>query len=166
MYVDIDKPTLFLFTDASVNPKTNVGYGAYLLLGEYELRAPPKKLDIKVKRFENTTSSKLELETLLWALEKIPTKDSKIIVYTDSQNTINLKDREERIKKNNYMTKKGTLIKNHELYKKFYELTDLYECEFIKIKGHKKSEDKDYADRYFTLVDRASREALRGALGS
>ncbi|PNV83572.1 MAG: ribonuclease H [Sulfurimonas sp.] len=161
MYVDINKPTLFLFTDASVDPKTKIGYGAYLLLGEFELEAPLSKLKVNVKRFEGTNSSKLELETLLWALQKLPSKNSKIVAYTDSQNIINLRDREEKIKKNHYMTKRGTLIKNHELYKKFYELTDLYECDFIKVKGHKKSEDKDDIDKYFTLVDKASREALR-----
>ncbi|MCK9474230.1 RNase H family protein [Sulfurimonas sp.] len=162
MYVDINKPTLFLFTDASVDPKTKIGYGAYLLLGEYELGAPLSKLKVNVKRFEGTTSSKLELETLLWALQKLPTKNSKIVVYTDCQNIISLKEREDKLKKSNFMTKKGTLIKNHELYKKFYKLTDLYECDFIKVKGHKKSKDKDVIDNYFTLVDKESREALRG----
>ena len=161
MYVDINKPTLFLFTDASVDPQTKVGYGAYLLLGEFELEAPLEKLKVKVKRFEATNSSKLELETFLWALQKLPTKNSKVIVYTDCQNIINLKDREEKIKKSGYMTKRGTLIKNHMLYEKFYELTDLYECDFIKVKGHKRSEDKDEIDKYFTLVDKAAREALR-----
>ena len=161
MYVDIDKPTLFLFTDASVDPKTGIGYGAYLLLHEFELEAPLPKLKIRVKRFEDTTSSKLELETFLWGLSEIPRYNLKIVAYTDSQNIISLKDREQRIKMNNYLTKKNTLIKNHELYKKFYEVTDFYDCDIIKVKGHKKSEDKNEVDRYFTLVDRASREALR-----
>lgn len=161
MYVDINKPTLFLFTDASVDPHTKVGYGAYLLLGEFELEAPLEKLKVKVKRFEATNSSKLELETFLWALQKLPTKNSKVIVYTDCQNIINLKNREEKIKKNHYMTRRGMPIKNHALYRKFYELTDLYECDFIKVKGHKRIEDKDEIDKYFTLVDKAAREALR-----
>jgi len=161
MYVDIKKPTLFLFSDASVNPQTNIGYGAYMLLGEYELDAPLSKHKIKVKRFENTNSSKLELEAFLWALSMVPTKNCKIIVYTDCQNIINLRERENRLKKNNYMTKKNALIKNYELYKKFYEMTDFYDCDFIKVKGHKKTEDKDIVDIFFTLVDKASREALR-----
>lgn len=162
MYVDLKKPTLFLFTDASVDPQTNIGYGAYLLLGEYELEAPISKLKIKTKRFENTTSSKLELETLLWALSQIPQTNSfKLILYTDCQNIITLKSREKRLKENCYMTKKNSLIKNHELYKKFYETIQSFDFEFIKVKGHKKPQDKDETDNFFTLVDRASREALR-----
>lgn len=161
MYVSIYKPTLFLFTDASVDPLTKVGYGAYLLLGEYELEAPLPKLKINIKKFKNTTSSRLELETLLWALQSIKATGHKIVAFTDSQNIITLKDREDRIKKNKYLGKSGIHLRNHKLYKKFYALTDMYECDFIKVKGHKKSEDKDRVDEYFTLVDRASRDALR-----
>lgn len=161
MYVDLKKPTLFLFTDASVDPKSGIGYGAYLFLGEYELQAPLAKLKIKTKRFENTTSSKLELEALLWALGLIPKADYKLIVYTDCQNIITLKSREAGLKQSNYLTKNSTLIKNHELYKRFYEMIDLFDYDIIKLKGHKKPQDKDIADNFFTLVDRASREALR-----
>lgn len=161
MYVDLKKPTLFLFTDASVDPLSGIGYGAYLLLGEYEMQAPVSKLKIKTKRFENTTSSELELETFLWALSQIPTKNSKLILYTDCQNIITLKSREARLKESNYMTKKNTLIKNHELYKRFYETIEPFDYDLIKLKGHKKPQDKDMADNFFTLVDRAAREALR-----
>lgn len=161
MYVDIKKPTLFLFTDASVDPQSKIGYGAYMLMPEFALDAPISKHKINTKKFKNATSSKLELETLLWALNKMPTRKCKIVIYTDCQNIITLKAMEERIVKNNYMTRKNTLIKNHELYKRFYKITDRYDCDFIKVKGHKKTEDKDLVDIFFSLVDKASRDALR-----
>ena len=161
MLRDINKPTLFLFTDASADPKTKIGYGAYLLLDKSNLESPLSKLKVNIKRFEDTSSSKLELETLLWALQGIPIKDSKIVIYTDCQNIISLKQREDGLKKSNFMTKKGTLLKNHELYKEFYKFTNLYECNFIKVKGHKRGEEKNRIDNYFTLVDKESREALR-----
>ena len=161
MLVDVNKPTIFLFTDASADPKTKIGYGAYLLLDKSNLESPLSKLKVNIKRFENTSSSKLELEALLWALQEIPIKDSKIVIYTDCQNIISLKKREDGLKKSNFMTKKGTLLANHELYKEFYKFTDLYECNFIKVKGHKRGEEKNRIDNYFTLVDKESREALR-----
>ncbi|MGE0739139.1 ribonuclease HI [Sulfurimonas sp.] len=164
IYVDRVKPTFFLFTDASVNPQTNVGYGAYLLLAEYELEAPHQEERVRIKRFTKTTSSKLELQTLLWALSEIKFKKRKIIIFTDCQNLISLQDRRERIIKNNYMTKKNELLRNHELYKKFYTLVAHNECDFVKVKGHKKTQEKDFVDNLFTLVDRASREALRDSL--
>lgn len=164
MYVDINKPTFFLFTDGSVNPQIGKGYGAYLLLAEYEFEFPYPDDRIKTKKFKDTTSSKLELQTLVWALGSLKFKNRKIIIYTDSQNIISLLDRKERLIKNNYMSKKDEPLKNHKLYKRFYKLLTCNDCDIIKVKGHKKKEDKDSVDKLFTLVDRASRDALRAEL--
>jgi len=52
-------------------------------------------------------------------------------------------------------------IKNHLLYKSFFGRMDSLDCEFVKLKGHKKESKKSEIDKIFTLVDKASREALR-----
>ncbi len=148
-----------LFTDGSVNTKTKVGYGAYLLISEKDLSA--NLHDVKTKRFENSSSTKLELQTLLWALNQISNLDAKTTVYTDSQNIVGLLARRTKLEKNNYLSGKGKLLANYELYKEFYKLTDTINCEFIKIAGHKATKQKDDTDKLFTLVDRASRKALR-----
>ena len=150
-----------LFTDGSVNTKSKIGYGAYLFISEDGLSLDSLKRHIKVKRFEETTSTKLELQTLLWALSSIEVNECKIVVYTDSQNIISLLERRERLEQNNYSSKKNKLIKNYKLYQEFYKITDQLNCKFIKVSGHKKSIQKDNIDQLFTLVDRASRNALR-----
>jgi ribonuclease HI len=164
MYLDINKPIFYLFTDASVNPKNNIGYGAYIFINRDQLQSSTQMHHVKTKKFENTSSTKLELETLLWALGEIDSADYKIIIYTDCQNIIGLNDRRARLENNNYMSNTNKLIKNHELYKEFYRMSDILDCEFVKVKGHKKKEKKDEIDRIFTLVDKASRTALRSAL--
>ena len=153
--------TLKLFTDGSVNTKSKIGYGAYLFISEDGLSLDSLKRYVKVKRFEETTSTKLELQTLLWALSNIEVNECKIVVYTDSQNIISLLERRERLEQNNYSSKKNKLIKNYNLYQEFYKLTDQLNCKFIKVRGHNKSTQKDDIDQLFTLVDRASRNALR-----
>jgi ribonuclease HI len=157
------KPQIYLFTDGSVNPQSSIGFGAYLLLDKLDFFSKLEK-EVKVKKFTNTSSTRLELETLLWALSDISSKNHKIVIYTDCQNIIGLKDRRARFEKNKYITGKGKLIKNHELYKEFFKLIDNFDCEFIKVKGHKKSSTKDEVDEIFTLVDRATRNALRKSL--
>jgi ribonuclease HI len=97
----------------------------------------------------------------LWALQTIETANCKVAVYTDSQNIIGLPARRERFQKNKYHNKKGELIKNHQLYKDFFEQTDKLDIDFIKVMGHKKTAQKDNIDKIFTVVDRASRRALR-----
>ncbi|MDQ7066839.1 MAG: RNase H family protein [Sulfurimonas sp.] len=126
---------LYLFTDASVNPQKNFGYGSYLIMDETQLLSDILLTDIKSKRFEDTSSTKLELQTLLWALDEIDTQDTKLIIYTDCQNIIGLNNRREKLEKSNYMSKTNKQIKNHILYKKFYKKMDLMQVEFIKVEG-------------------------------
>ena len=151
-----------LFTDGSVDTQSKIGYGAYLAVSEHGLSLDSLRECVKVRRFEHTSSTKLELQTLLWALEDIQALESKVTVYTDSQNIMGLPVRRERFEQNSYRSKKGRLLNNYELYQEFYRMTDQLNCKFIKVRGHQVSKQKDEIDRLFTLVDRASRNALRG----
>ncbi len=151
-----------LFTDGSVNTHSNIGYGAYLSVPEGGLSLDSLRASVKVRRFEHTSSTKLELQTLLWALSDIQGQGSRVIVYTDSQNIMGLQGRRDRFEQNDYRSKKNKRLNNYELYREFYRITDQLDCEFVKVRGHKVSNQKDGIDRLFALVDRASRSALRG----
>ncbi len=153
---------LMLFTDGSVNTHSKIGYGAYLAVPEVGLSLDSLRTSVKVKRFEHTSSTKLELQTLLWALSDIQALGSRVIVYTDSQNIMDLPGRRDRFEQNDYRSKKNLRLKNYELYQEFYRMTDQLDCEFVKVRGHGVSNLKDDFDRLFKLVDRASRNALRG----
>lgn len=144
------------FCDGSVNPQIKVGFGAYFILDENI-----QNQNIKTKKFENTSSTKLELEVLLWALEAKNIEEKKVQVYTDCQNIFSLLNRREKLERNNFKTSTNKIVKNELLYKEFYSFIDKYEIEFIKVKGHKKSSLKDEIDKAFNLVDKASRSALR-----
>ena len=116
---------------------------------------------MKVRKFEHTSSTKLELQTLLWALSDIQTFKRKVIVYTDCQNIIGLPGRRDRFEQNDYRSKKNKRLINYELYQNFFRITDQLEYELVKVCGHQASNQKSDIDRLFTLVDRASRNALR-----
>jgi ribonuclease HI len=153
---------LMLFTDGSVNTHSNIGYGAYLSVPEGGLSLDSLRASVKVRRFEHTSSTKLELQTLLWALSDIQGLGSRVIVYTDSQNIMGLQGRRDRFEQNDYRSKKNKRLNNYELYREFYRITDQLDFELVKVRGHKVSNQKDDIDRIFALVDRASRNALRG----
>ncbi len=153
---------LMLLTDGSVNTQSKIGYGAYLAVSDHGLSLDSLRACVKVRRFKHTSSTKLELQTLLWALSDIQTLGSRVIVYTDSQNIMGLQGRRDRFEQNDYRSKKNKRLNNYELYQEFYRMTDQLDCEFVKVRGHQVSNQKDDIDRLFTLVDRASRNALRG----
>ena len=145
-----------------MNAQSNIGYGAYLAVSERELSLDSLRTRVKVRRFEHTSSTKLELQTLLWALSDIQALGRKVIVYTDSQNIIGLQGRRDRFEQNDYRSKRNKRLNNYVLYREFYRIIDQLDCELVKVRGHQVSNQKDDIDRLFTLVDRASRNALRG----
>jgi ribonuclease HI len=153
---------LMLFTDGSVNNQTNIGYGAYLVVSERGLSLDSLRARVKVRRFEHTSSTKLELQTLLWAISDIQALVNRVTVYTDSQNIMGLQGRRDLFDQNDYRSKKNKRLNNYELYQEFFRLTDQLKLEFVKVPGHQGSNQKGETDRLFTLVDRASRNALRG----
>lgn len=150
-----------LFVDSSVDPKSKVGIGTYFLLHENQSITDLKALQVKIQRFEDTSSTKLELQTLLWALGEISEKNKNIVVYTDCQNTVGLLDRRAMLERNDFLTGKGKILRNHELYRSFYQLVDQVSCQFVKVKGHSQSQLKNDSDRVFARVDRAARKALK-----
>jgi ribonuclease HI len=153
---------LILLTDGSVNAQSKIGYGAYLAVSERGLSLDSLRTCVKVRRFEHTSSTKLELQTLLWALRDIQALGRRVIVYTDSQNIMGLQGRRDRFEQNNYRSKRNKRFNNYDLYQEFYKMIDLLDCELVKVRGHQVSNHKDDIDRLFTLVDRASRNALTG----
>jgi ribonuclease HI len=156
---------LQVFTDGSVNTQLKVGYGAYLIVSDQSESIGSLKDKVKVKRFEQTSSTKLELQTLLWSLDEIialaDESDITLTVYTDSQNILGLPGRRTRLEQSNYFSSKNKRLNNYELYQEFYRLTSGLKYELVKVAGHQTSSKKGEIDRLFSLVDQASRRALR-----
>lgn len=156
---------LRIFTDGSVNTQLKVGYGAYLVVSDMSASMDLLKDTVNVKRFEQTSSTKLELQTVLWSLEEVMTmaheNDMMLTVYTDSQNIVGLPTRRVRLEQSNYYSAKNRRLNNYELYQEFYRLTARLNCAFVKVAGHQISSRKNEIDKLFSLVDRASRHALR-----
>ena len=150
---------MLLITDGSVNPKYGIGFGAYLIFSDTSETIDSLGKRIKLKKFENTSSTKLELQALIWALSETTAKE--IVSYTDSQNIVSLLSRKERLIGNNFCSKSGRKIRNHEIYKEFFESIGKVDIQFHLLKGHKPSRSKDRIDEIFSAVDRATRNELR-----
>ena len=156
---------LHIFIDGSVNNQLKIGYGAYLVLSELGTAIESLKDTVRVRRFEQTSSTKLELQTLLWALSETIAlnsgSDMVLTVYTDSQNIIDLPGRRNRLEASDYLSSKNKQLHNYELYQEFYRLNSILICEFVKVTGHQPSNRKSEIDKLFGLVDQASRRSLR-----
>jgi len=156
---------LLLFTDASVDTKTRIGFGAYLAVNDMELSLLDLNTKVKVKQFENTSSTTLELQTLLWALDDATLlnaeKPLRVVIYSDSQNIVGLSARRGGLEQRNYCASNGKQLNNAELYQQFFRVIDQLDCQIIKVNGHNPQHVKTPVDRVFALVDRTSRSTLR-----
>ena len=74
------KQSIYLFTDGSVNPKSKVGYGAILYTEDLNQPLKELKLQVRMKQFTDTSSTKLELENLLWGLSLVTVQGYSSIV--------------------------------------------------------------------------------------
>lgn len=161
---------LYLFIDGSANPQSKQGVGA--LLAIESLSTPINELEHRVltRKFTHTSSTQLELETLLWAFETLAPKLSQaaaswqITCYTDCSNIVGLPLRRARLEQRGYLNSKGVLIKNHLLYKKLLQLIHQQPITFIKTAGHQPGYTKDTVAQIFSLVDKKARRILRQSL--
>ena len=157
-----------LFTDVSLDPGRKLGVGAYLVLPASLLIEKSEVVDrVKVRRFEDTSSTKLEIQTVLWALEEYrirpkTSKPGKLYLYSDSQCVSGLLKRRPGLLACDFLSKRSNRpLRNSTLYRAFYEVHDELGFEVIKVKGHSRSCLKDSAQRIFSFVDKEARKALR-----
>ena len=163
-----------VFTDVSINTNLKIGFGAYLIIPESDLKENSYDLikkKVKLKKFESISSAKLEIEALLWSLEELEKNHKEIdlycnvTIYTDSQCIAGLSGRRTKLERSEFKSSKTNQeLNNALLYRRFYRFSDRLKFEIIKLKGHSKSIIKDTIHKMFSNVDKGSRKALRAYL--
>ena len=162
-----------LFTDVSVNPQRKLGVGGYLLVPVTFLKNEPHDIkqcelsaQIKIKRFTETSSTKLGVRTVLWALEDLREELAGLApwtlqIYTDSQCVAGLVRRRDGLVSGDFLAKRsGRPLANALLYREFYEAYDQLGFQLNKVPGHSRTCSHDAVQRIFSYVDREVRKAL------
>lgn len=162
-----------LFTDVSVNPQRKLGVGGYLLLPITFLDKDPRDIEpgelsarINIKQFTDTSSTKLEVQTVLWAVEAVREDLSgaapgTLRIYTDSQCVAGLAARRDRLTDSGFVAKRsGQVLAHAALYREFYAAHDRLGFQLIKVPGHAPACTHDTVQRIFSTVDKEVRKAL------
>ena len=118
-----------IYTDGSC--LNNPGDGGWAAIINYNDKI------IKIDGSEkNTTNNRMELMAPINALKKID-QNNKIEIYTDSQYVkLGITEWIHKWIKNNWQTSKNEDVKNKELWIELYELTKLFEINWIWVKAH------------------------------
>jgi ribonuclease HI len=164
-----------LFTDVSLNPQRKVGVGGYLLVHVQFLEREPHGIEqsevssrLKMKMFEETSSTKLEVQTVLWALESswedlIGSAGGDLRIYTDSQCVAELLRRRSGLESSDFIARRsGRQLPHASLYRAFYAAYDQLGFQVIKVAGHSRACFHDTVHRIFSNVDKEVRKELGG----
>ena len=162
-----------LFTDVSLNPQRKLGIGGYLLVPVSLLNMEPHDIKqaevsarLTTKRFAETSSTRLEVQTVLWALEDsremlAGSAFGSLQLYTDSQCVAGLLRRRENLVTSDFIAKRsGRQLSHAQLYREFYAAYDQLGFQVIKVSGHSPADTHDTVHRIFSSVDRDVRKAL------
>jgi ribonuclease HI len=162
-----------LFTDVSVNPRRRHGVGGYVLvpvsflgLGPHGIEQSALAARIKTMRFAETSSTKLEVQTVLWALEDLREEltgaaPGSLRMYTDSQCVAGLLGRRAGLTDSDFVARRsGRQLVQAPLYRAFYAAHDRLGFQLIKVAGHARADTHDTVQRIFSYVDREVRRAL------
>ena len=163
-----------LFTDASLHAKLSCGVGAFLVLPAAVLamqagaRAATDFFNrLRFQKFATTSSTALEVQTALWALETYREEyneagEGRLQLYSDSQCIAGLLKRRAALEHNNFCSKRNKReLNNTNLYRRYFELYDAQDFDVIKVTGHTRPSSRDTAHSVFSFLDREVRRALR-----
>ena len=137
-----------IYTDGSSHTQKLIGAWAAIIYYN--------KTKIIIKQVEtNTSHNRMEMQAVIQAIKFVDTNYSTnipIIINSDSQYVVNLVDRNEKLKKNEFITKKGNPVKNLDLVITLIDQIETHEITFNKIKAHVK--DGDIKNREVDLLVR------------
>lgn len=146
-----------IYTDGSCHTQKRTGAWAAIIFYD-------QKKEILKEIVENTTHNRMELLAIINAVEWVKQQQisfQKIEIYSDSQYAVRLQDRKEKLKENNFITKKGTPIQNIDLVQELIRQIENFQIELIKVAAHQKTNTSDNFNRDVDLI---VRELMRNAL--
>ncbi|OHB68362.1 MAG: hypothetical protein A2W17_01025 [Planctomycetes bacterium RBG_16_41_13] len=175
----MNKSHVTIFIDSSYNPGRKLGVGGFLCIPHNPGETPANEDmfetwyfpdAVKTRIVENTTNTRLELQTLLWALESLTLENGNkasekrgfITIYTDCLTAVDLPGRRKRLEDVYYLSKrKGSVLRNADIYKSIFALYDEFLPKLVWIKGHTLKKDRVGVHKIFSEVDRLVRNHLR-----
>jgi hypothetical protein len=160
-----------IFSDASFDPKLKIGVGAILIISDpHEFETfDPQHLDIQTRLIEEPNIARLELTTLLWAVDVFNETPAasfhpNLNLFTDCRGVSNLLERRAKLEKKFFKSNRtGELLSNADLYQRFYRMVDAMHPSITWMQGHAAAStiEHDPVQRIFSYVDKESRRVMR-----
>jgi ribonuclease HI len=161
----MDSSFFEIFTDGSCHTQQRIGAYASLLVRDN------MKTYLK-GTVKDTTHNRMELLAVIMSIDFMDEQHpgTPMVIYTDSQYVERISERKEKLKKNNFITKKGTPIQNVDMIRCLIHQIETHDVWFVKIKAHQNPEEIPVGERqivaYNAEVDKIARELVRKQIDS
>ena len=121
----------------------NPGVGGYCAILQYK---EVKKV-IKGSCTKTTTNNRMELTAILEGLRALK-EQVKVTIFTDSGYVVDAMNKGylKSWINNGWRTKKGTAVKNIDLWKAIWEETQKHDCTFTWVEGHASNDNNNACD--------------------
>jgi len=160
-----------IFTASSFDPRLKIGAGCNLVLTSKECKTLKnddlETLPLSTIDFKEITATRLELETMIWAIETFHNESSspKLTVYSGFKTSKDLLQRRAKLERTNYSgAREGTTLANADLYKKLFKLHDRLSFEMIWMEEPASDTDKTSTQFIFSKVCEHVDQALKNQL--
>ncbi|SEL79936.1 ribonuclease HI [Chitinophaga rupis] len=143
-----------IYTDGSCNTQNSLGAWVAIILSGEEKTVLSGKV-------QDTTHNRMELYAVIAGISHAARAFRSLRIYSDSQYVTGLMERREKLTAAGFITSKGTEMRNADLVKEFYALSEHIELTFIKVKAHqKKGVDVNFNIEADKLVRKIMREGI------
>jgi ribonuclease HI len=159
----LNRRVIEIYTDGSCHTQCKIGgWAAILFLDGQKI--------ILQGVDQNTTHNRMELLAVIKAIEFTEEnyKDASLKVYTDSQYVFRIPERMEKLKRTDFITKKGKALQNQDLLEILISGIETLSIEFVKVKAHQHSDSSNFnsPENYNSEVDKLARQIVREAVNS
>lgn len=145
---------ILIYTDGSCHTQKRTGAWVAIVLYDRQ--------EIILQGTEtNTTHNRMELLAVIKGIEyvdNILSGDYLLQIFTDSQYVINLPARSAKLTTENFITKKGNELPNHDLLNILFPHFENPLIHFNKIRAHQQQNE---TNRYNIMADKLSRSMVR-----
>jgi ribonuclease HI len=139
-----------IYTDGSAkgNPGKG-GYGIVMISGKHR-----KEIS---QGYRYTTNNRMELLSVIVALETVKTKNTDIIVYSDSRYVVDAVEKGWVI---NWLKKDFKKKKNEDLWLRFLKIYKEHKVRFHWIKGHNENPENEVCDKLAVSASEATNQLV------
>lgn len=139
---------MIFYTDGSAHPNPGPGGFGVVIVGQ-----KGEVLETYSKHFDHTTNNEMELLAILYAVCRAAREGESALIYSDSAYAINTcSNWMFSWQRNKWLKSDGKTPENLDIVKAIFDINNIIDINFIKVKGHGTNPYNQLADKLASTI--------------